>query len=450
MSQTGMFLSDVSKLTTGSRTVIQVKCQFNVVDTCVGIYKIQYKAALKNIERNNGKYSCFHCSMHLKFSGSGNPNCTYNFDRNLMSKIDTEAKAYLLGWISSDGCIPDTRSWRIRIAIKNTDIKCLENLRDIVCKEIPIKDVKNDMVSLVINSKQMCQDVCRHLKIARGKKSSVVKFPDLDTEDLSWAFIRGVFDGDGTIYSLELSPTPVCSIASNSNDMLTSIGNFSKIPYKIASNKLNYCGANSVNFLSKLYANSSPHLRLERKYDLYICWLSWVKMLYGTGNSKRFSHFWVYKTDVNAILPSKLCNSNVECDLTIIKEEKRLDNDTVLYNTGIKVSMHNSHYVEIVQTSSLSDSGYILADRVITINHLYRGNIFIPLTKVDKTLPDIQLPFKCCQMIVRKYPHAETVEADEEFDESENLDEEFDEINENLDELQSPNKDITGKSEIDV
>ena len=94
---------------------------------------MQYRDAMDNVERSNGKYICFFCSRHLKFSGSGNPNCTYHFDRDLMSKIDTEAKAYLLGQIASDGNIPDTRRWVIMIAIKNKDVKCLENLRDIIC-----------------------------------------------------------------------------------------------------------------------------------------------------------------------------------------------------------------------------------------------------------------------------------------------------------------------------
>lgn len=172
-----MFLSDVSKLSRGSHAKVKVQCQFQCVDNCKNIVELEYKSAMNTVEKNGGKYICLPCS---------NP----NFDRNLMEKIDTFEKAYLLGWIASDGCIsPD--SWAICIKIHEKDIQCLEKLRDIVCPDIEIKHVPGSYVSLTINSRKIYTDVCRHLCIERG---NVVKFPKFNNEELSWAFIRGYFE----------------------------------------------------------------------------------------------------------------------------------------------------------------------------------------------------------------------------------------------------------------
>ena len=59
--------------------------------------------------------------------------------------------------------------------------------------------------------------------------------------------------------------------------------------------------------------------------------------------------------------------------------------------------------MEIVPRSSLSKSGYILANSVGIIDNSYRGNLMVALTKVCDDAKEIEYPFRCCQMIVRKY-----------------------------------------------
>ena len=94
-----------TKYSNQSHSIVEVECDFKVNKKCKNIYKTSYKSYFKNISRNNGKLICLFCSRDMKFSGRNNPNCKYkNIDDNYFQQINKE-KAYLLGWIASDGCV---------------------------------------------------------------------------------------------------------------------------------------------------------------------------------------------------------------------------------------------------------------------------------------------------------------------------------------------------------
>lgn len=187
--------------------------------------------------------------------------------------------------------------------------------------------------------------------------------------------------------------------------MLRSIGDFSKIPYNIHDHNIIFYGTNCIDFLSKVYEIQNKY-RVERKYETFCQWLSWLPECF------------VYKTDVNAVLPSKHKGSDVGYDLTVIKEAKKLGNLVTLYDTGIKIKVQNGYYGEVVPRSSLSKSGYMLANCVGIIDPSYNGNIFIALIKIDENAPDIELPFRCCQLIIRPQVHADIIEVAEDFEET--------------------------------
>lgn len=410
-----MFLTNVENLSIGSHAKVQVECLFNSSEKCQNIVEREYRDALKNMNRNNGKFICLPCSRHIKASGSNNPNCKYRFDHSMFKSVDTEEKAYLLGWIASDGHISKS-NWTISIQIKYNDIDCLKRLKNIVCDDIPIVVYEKTvtMVGIEINSKEMCLDVCRLLQINRGKKSNIVNFPNLNDDELTWAFIRGYFDGDGTIRHIN-SHALSCSISSNSINMLTAISKFSNIPCEKITNELTYNGTNCLDFLGKLYGDASNELYLLRKYNLYLQWMNWKPSLRGSGSQSNIGLCKVYKTDKNAILPSKSNISDVGYDLTIIKEIKKNNTNTVMYDTGIKIKLDYGYYAEIVPRSSLSKSGYMLSNSIGIIDNSYRGNLYIPLTKVELDAPDLELPFKCCQLIIREQIHINMIEVAEDI-----------------------------------
>jgi len=115
----------------------------------------------------------------------------------------------------------------------------------------------------------------------------------------------------------------------------------------------------------------------------------------------------VFKADENAIIPSKAKESDAGYDLTVIREVKKLTGNVTLYDTGIKVAVPHGFYCEVSPRSSLSKSGYMLANSIGIIDRSYTGNILIALAKIDPDSPDIQLPFRCCQLIFRHQIHVE-------------------------------------------
>ena len=118
----------------------------------------------------------------------------------------------------------------------------------------------------------------------------------------------------------------------------------------------------------------------------------------------------IYKTTENAIIPSKAYEEDAGYDLTIISKIKDFNSKTSLYDTGIKIEIDEGYYTEIVPRSSISKSGYILANSIGIIDNNYRGNLMVALTKICDEAPEIELPFKCCQLIIRKQISANLVE----------------------------------------
>lgn len=112
----------------------------------------------------------------------------------------------------------------------------------------------------------------------------------------------------------------------------------------------------------------------------------------------------------DAVTPTRAHFSDVGLDLTAIKEYKILPNGVVLYDTGIAVSPPPGYYIEIVPRSSMSKTGWMLANSVGTIDPSYTGNLFIALVRVVLNAPTPELPFCKCQMVLRKAEYAQMEE----------------------------------------
>lgn len=108
------------------------------------------------------------------------------------------------------------------------------------------------------------------------------------------------------------------------------------------------------------------------------------------------------KTDPEARLPSRAHDSDVGLDLTAIRVHKRVRNGVILYDTGIAVSPPAGYYLEILPRSSISKTGWMLANSVGTIDPGYTGNLYIALIKVDDDAQELDLPFCKFQLVTRK------------------------------------------------
>jgi dUTP pyrophosphatase len=118
----------------------------------------------------------------------------------------------------------------------------------------------------------------------------------------------------------------------------------------------------------------------------------------------------VVKTHENAIMPSRAHPLDIGLDLTAIKKHKTLPHGVIMYDTGIAVKPPEGYYIEILPRSSISKTGWMLANSVGTVDPNYTGNLYIALAPVHLDVPEIELPFCKCQLVVRKAEYLDVTE----------------------------------------
>lgn len=211
--------------------------------------------------------------------------------------IDTEQKAYLLGYIYADGYITKRRhsqqsdyiSYQLGMSVQTSDIETLELLRRELETDYPVKQytvshgykVGMKYERLLINSKELVGDLIKHGVIYN--KSEIIDPPIGVPANLVRHFIRGYIDGDGAIvknntqygpsYSVNIVGTD--SVLEFIADYLYSnnlIKNKNKHEKRHKDDVVSYCrwGGNiqTYHILSHLYDNA--HCYLSRKYNRYI------------------------------------------------------------------------------------------------------------------------------------------------------------------------------------
>ena len=273
-----MFLENVYDLSRGSGKKVSVVCDFMLSESCLGHVIKRYVDVLAIMNRNNGKYICFPCSNMMQ-RGRNHPRCKYkNLDDRLMDTIDSNAKAYLLGWIASDGSL-DERG-RVSITINTCDVDVLELLRDFVCPDLPIANIDKSMKRLLICSAQWVKSIKKHLNLTfeKGrsyKKSHLVQMPVDISDSLKWCFLRGYFEGDGCVSIAKSSKGWAglrVDISSNSIAMRMMIVTFCKaleINIGMSQNQVTLSGQYAARFLEKIYAECNERFVLKRKYNIY-------------------------------------------------------------------------------------------------------------------------------------------------------------------------------------
>lgn len=128
---------------------------------------------------------------------------TYEFDKSFFKKIDTEEKAYWLGFIVGDGnlYLNEKLSKSVfQVCLGKQDEGHLWKLKNSLKSEHKFYNDKTN-IRFMINSKELAADL-QNLGVT-PKKSLTTKFPttDIVPEHLMRHFIRGYFDADGSIFT---------------------------------------------------------------------------------------------------------------------------------------------------------------------------------------------------------------------------------------------------------
>lgn len=149
------------------------------------------------------KYGCNSEAIRYQLIKSGikrRGESTYrknNLDENFFSVIDTEEKAWLLGFIAADGSLREyNRGFYLSIELAKEDESILNRITEILKSDYPFYYSPNrNAVRLSVSSKKLVTDL-----ISKGitqNKTNSIEYPSEIPTSLDRHFIRGVFDGDG-------------------------------------------------------------------------------------------------------------------------------------------------------------------------------------------------------------------------------------------------------------
>ena len=208
---------------------------------------------------------------------------------NIFETIDTEEKAYWLGFIMADGGVCYTTNYykesnkpnRLYINLSIKDYTMLEKFNKFLNYDKPIKTYipkgtysTNEMCNVTVNSVKLCKDLGCYGIVPN--KTGKEYMPSLSSY-LIRHFIRGFFDGDGSVYNSagktyvsftngnllfleqlkkELAKNEICI-----KNKISKVKNKEAYEFKFTSKK------DIENFFNYIYKDST--IFMERKYNKF-------------------------------------------------------------------------------------------------------------------------------------------------------------------------------------
>lgn len=204
-----------------------------------------------------------------------------SYNVHVFDIIDSEDKAYWLGFLYADGCVSYNASrncYYIGLALKSTDVEHLKKFKDF------LQDTRESSIRIstrTFNGKEFeaCSYQIYNEHLAKTlinlgciiRKSLILTFPDSNVfkkPNLVFDFIRGYVDGDGCLSLKRKSPR--ISIL-GTNEFLTGVikylPQFNKV-YKSGNQfMVSTSGDKAKVIANKLYGHATIYL--DRKYEKF-------------------------------------------------------------------------------------------------------------------------------------------------------------------------------------
>lgn len=232
-------------------------------------------------------------AIDVRMSRLGLCGMKYNYNRDFFETIDTEEKAYWLGFLYADGCVSITdsknKSGEVCIILKASDCDHLKKFNKSLNGNIPVtfreficnlNNKPSKTCSIRCYSYKMVSDLINHGCVER--KSLIVKMPTHLRNDLYRHFIRGYYDGNGGISLCNRKKKDLkINFCTGSKDMAdglrTTLYSFGINSYIITERenttyRLYVAGMKNVdNMIHFMYDNSTISLdrKLEKQKQLY-------------------------------------------------------------------------------------------------------------------------------------------------------------------------------------
>jgi intein/homing endonuclease len=211
-----------------------------------------------------------------------------NVNHTYFDVIDKPDKAYILGYFFADGCIQNYKKVkRIRFNSAMDDFQIIEFIRNEISPETKLTIIKDKRENLIINnikvknkqdtvsfgvvSEKIVDILVNNFNVSFNKTYSQNKFNfDLIPDEFIKDFIRGYFDGDGSIHGR-------VDFVSMNHEFLKQIGYILKTKFDIQTNfdileyrnNIGYLKTTQISdFYNKIYYENC--VCLERKKEKFV------------------------------------------------------------------------------------------------------------------------------------------------------------------------------------
>lgn len=220
----------------------------------------------------------------------------YTLNEQYFDIIDTEAKAYCLGFLYADGFVGDERTNNIVFSSKDKDI--LEKIAKEIEFTSEIRKAKKggfenskESYSLNFSSNHMAESL-RKLGLFPNKSLSIDKIPNIE-KSLLRHFLRGYFDGDGSVSITTSSSINkgkkysyqrlIVSIIATSSMIKDIVSTFEIKKYSVKDSKtkgMQYLYVKATKEIEMLYdlLYKDATIYLNRKYEV---WINYWGLLHG-------------------------------------------------------------------------------------------------------------------------------------------------------------------------
>jgi hypothetical protein len=211
-------------------------------------------------------------------------NRRYNVNHSYFETIDTEEKAYWLGFLYADGCVRKQKSGNqlvLKLSIK--DENHLNLFKNSVESEHKISHYQNKTISkkgtpsksdncvIRINSNKLVEDLID--KGCHPRKTFIIDNPKIEEKFIK-DFVRGYYDGDGNFFYSEETKMSVITIVCASDKFrkflieiiskIPNVGNIHEDKEKYTIKIVNIFGI--MGFLSYIYNDSKIELKRKKEY----------------------------------------------------------------------------------------------------------------------------------------------------------------------------------------
>jgi dUTP pyrophosphatase len=266
---------------------------------------------------------------------------------------------YLSGWLCSFMC-GDT------FKVTNKDFGTVDSIRRMVCKNLKIYFNKRQ-ATFSFKSKKLSKDCkfnCEYILASESRYK-------ID-------FLRGITEARGQILP---------------NDKILFDTNINVIEPILISLDIAYSKhtdgfitvSNLIDFLGALYTDAIKQ------------WKSKAESFYETILKSTY-----FCATVDSVVPlakkTHMTDAGTDISATYVAEE--LESGITLLGTGINIKIPQGYWGMLAPRSSISKSGWGVANSFGVIDSSYRGEIKIAVTKLTDSALPLQFPWRCAQLIL--------------------------------------------------